>query len=121
MPDPNRKIGSMYCQLSGIRGFEEEKTRADAILRKQDSNMKVILILGIEGDWLYGQCNFHHNPDAQYDLKFIDTFDAIVGRTMDILCSNHNVSRLLFVDADLRERFNHTHVVNDLRLDLRLV
>jgi hypothetical protein len=94
----------VYCPLACIIGLESEQDRCKKILKKVRTDGRVVVLLRVSGDWLFGQCNFKLDTADNYDLKFIDKIDVVIGRDLDIF-AQRGVDKLIFVEKDLFESF----------------
>jgi hypothetical protein len=105
-PKGNEKCSwhPVYCRLASIIGLEEEQDRCKEILNKLKVDGKVIVLVRVSDDWLFGQCNFKADPKDGYNLKFIDTMQTIIGRDLEIFAQG-GVSKLIFIEKDLFETF----------------
>jgi hypothetical protein len=102
--DKTRNWHPVYCPLASIIGLENEQDRCKKILKKAGTDGRVIVLLRVSGDWIFGQCNFKLEPKDNYDLKFIDTMETVIGRDLAIF-AQRGVNKLIFVEKDLFETF----------------
>jgi tetratricopeptide (TPR) repeat protein len=95
----------VYCPLRLITGFETFKERANSVLTAYASVQRSIVLLTVNDEWVYGQCNFKMDPkEDPYDLKFIDLASTVMQRNLKIFADGH-VRQLLFVERELRDKF----------------
>jgi tetratricopeptide (TPR) repeat protein len=94
----------VYCSLVGIQGLDKEKSRADRLLSKHAGARKTVILWRLEGDWLYGQCNFKAKPEHEYNLKFVDQIETVIQRDVPMLAAG-GVTRLIFLEQELLDKF----------------
>jgi tetratricopeptide (TPR) repeat protein len=95
----------MYCRLSGIAGLGVQRDFAAALLARNDSIERTIILLELEpNDRVYGQCNFKLDPDDFASYKFCDTASTIVEANLASFYEDYGVRLLLFIAAGLYER-----------------
>lgn len=103
-----RSMSPMYCRLNAISGFSDEKVAAELMLERFCPGYNAVAILGTEDEhFIYGQSNFKLDVDDEYDFKFIDRFATIsTNGVLDALNSAGRPKAILFMDADVRARFD---------------
>jgi|SRR5271170_4903056 len=103
----NRLPFSVYCRLSYICGFEDERAHCDRILSAHANGRICICILPVleDGKHYYAQCNFKRDLAAQGELKFVDRFEKLCAdRVLPRLARENSVEAYLFLtDATLQE------------------
>jgi tetratricopeptide (TPR) repeat protein len=93
-----------YCPSTFIAGLEREKARADRLFAEHVRANNAVIIWSLQGDWLYGQCNFKYKKDHPHSLKFVNTKEKIVQRDMKLL-KDAGASKFLFLDQCLLDDF----------------
>lgn len=94
-----RELFPMYCGLNGISGMDEEKDECEGLLELAKGGEKLIVLIPLNSnvEWIYGQCNFHHDPDHLFDFKFSNTCVALRGQNViPALIAKHGVDAVLF-------------------------
>jgi tetratricopeptide (TPR) repeat protein len=111
----------MYCQLARISGLEQDYDLAQRILDQLKTDERTILLwnLGRSG-YVYGQCNFKKDLDAQYNLKFCDRVETILSTNLKIFIKELKVKQLLFLEDDLRQKFEKTASRSSLKASFQI-
>jgi len=104
MNDGSSRFSPMYCPLYGIHGLEDEKARAEKLLSQHADQRKTIIIWRLEGDWLYGQCNFKYGANDKFNLKFVDKLETVLNRNLEMF-GEAGVNRFLFLEQELMDKF----------------
>lgn len=108
----------MYCQQWRIEGLEADKDLGDRILQNSANGKRSIALWTMgQSDRVYGQCNFAKDTNAQNDLKFCDDTKTVVQNNLRFFANNLDVQQLLFLEEDLRDRFDQA--ARDARLSVQ--
>jgi hypothetical protein len=120
--DDSSKYSPVYCRLYAIHGLEKEKARAEKLLSREPERRKTLVLWRVDGDWLYGHCNFKYQPEDGYNLKFLDKLETVLNRDLEIFAAA-GLNRILFVEQELMDKFsaNRDFDFDSFSLDYDLV
>jgi hypothetical protein len=98
----------VYCQSSGIWGYEEHQERASTVIKERGGGTNVICVLDAGSAGMYAQCSFvHKDMDGEYPLKFVDSMDSVVQQgVFDVLIPRYNVKRVFFLEESRFAEFS---------------
>jgi hypothetical protein len=108
-----RLPASMYCQLNSIAHFDDEKNIAEKTLSSYSRGRTALCILPVleDGQHYYGQCNFKRDRSAEYNFKFVNSFDNLCAqKVLSILGKAHSVDVFIFLAQSDMVRFESNSV-----------
>jgi tetratricopeptide (TPR) repeat protein len=115
-----RDLRTVYCSLHSISSMEEEYELCSKILASKKCSGPIVVLLKLpEKGWLYGHCNFKMGLTSEYDLKFVDRYQTVIGRDMEIFVRGLGHITIVFPQIDLFHQFKIDQI--DARFSVTLV
>lgn len=112
----------IYCQLAAIGGLEEHGELGKRILYSVPRAFRCIVIMSLQQpERIFGQCNFKMDESANYELKFCDGIDTMLSTNLAAFIEQYDVSKLMFFETDLKERFDKAIKTNRFAVETSLV
>ncbi|API53621.1 hypothetical protein BMW22_20200 [Rhizobium leguminosarum] len=112
----------MYCQQYMIAGLQQDKDLAERVLSGIAIHQRSIALWTLgRPDRVYGQCNFAKDPEAQNNLKFCDETKTMLHSNLRIFIDDFDVQQLLFMEEDLRIRFENAAMKARLSVDCKMI
>lgn len=112
----------MYCQLAAISGLDAYGDLGKRVLYSVPQTVRCVVIMSLQQpERIFGQCNFKMDESAEYDLKFCEGIDTMLSTNLAAFISQYDVSKLMFLEADLKGRFDKAIKTNRFAVDTSLV